>query len=118
MGLGINKDLEPLARRVKRMGGTVEITRRNHVRWVLPDGTVLRTGLTMHDTTARQRIRAIESALSRGDAAALSQLVQLGDDGKYVIVDARSLKPVRNANGYSSTFGTEAAARRHMRNAS
>lgn len=28
MGLGINKDLEPLARRVKKLGGAVEITRR------------------------------------------------------------------------------------------
>ena len=66
MGLGINKDLGPLARRVKRMGGTVEITRSNHVRWVPPDGTVPRTGLTMSGTTARQRIRAIEPALGRG----------------------------------------------------
>lgn len=115
MGLGINKDLEPLARRVKKMGGVVEITRSNHVKWVLPDGTVLRTGLTMHDTTARQRMRAIESALIRGDAAALSQPVQLGTDRKYVIVDTRTNEPVRNINGHSSRFGTKAAARRELR---
>jgi hypothetical protein len=67
LGLGINKDLEPLARRVKKLGGAVEITRSNHVRWVLPDGTVLRTGLTMHDTTSRQRMRAIESSCRPGN---------------------------------------------------
>jgi hypothetical protein len=115
MSLGINKDLEPLARRVRRMGGVVEITRSNHVRWVLPDGTVLRTGLTMHDTTARQRMRAIESALSRGEAAAMSELVQMGSDGKKVSVDARTNETVRNANGHSSRSGTKALASRQMR---
>jgi hypothetical protein len=115
MGLGINKDLEPLARRVKRMGGAVEITRSNHVRWVLPDGTVLRTGLTMHDSTARQRMRAIESALRRGEATALSHSVQTGGDGKYVIVETRTNGLVRNTNGHSSRFGTKAVARHRMR---
>jgi hypothetical protein len=53
VGLGINKDLEPLVREVRRRGGSVEVTGSNHVRWSLgewrfrkfevhgPDGPVL-----------------------------------------------------------------------------
>lgn len=62
--LGINKDLEPLARKVRRAGGRVEITRSNHVRWTMPSGHTLRTGLTMSGPTARARQRAIEAELS------------------------------------------------------
>ena len=61
--LGINKDLEPLARRVRRAGGHVEITRSNHVRWSMPSCRVIRTGLTMSGSTARVKQRAIESEL-------------------------------------------------------
>ncbi len=64
MGLGINKDLEPLARRVRRSGGSVDVTRSNHVRWTLPDGQVIRTGLTMRDSNAHRRLREIEKALT------------------------------------------------------
>ena len=73
MSLGINKDLEPLARRWRRAGGTVCVTRRNHVLWLLPDGTKERTGLTMSNATAKWRGRALERALKRfesGDVAA------------------------------------------------
>ena len=66
--LGINKDLEPLARRVRRAGGRVEITRSNHVLWSMPSGRILRTGLTMSGQTARVRQRAIESELEGGRA--------------------------------------------------
>jgi hypothetical protein len=64
MALGINKDLEPLARRVRRTGGTVIINRRNHVVWTLADGRVIRTGLTMSGTTAHLKRREIVKALT------------------------------------------------------
>lgn len=63
-GLGINKDLEPLVRRVRRMGGRVEVNRRNHVVWTLPDGTCVRSGLTMSGPTARHKQVEIERALA------------------------------------------------------
>ncbi len=63
MSLGINKDLEPLVRKVRRAGGTVVITRRNHVLWTLPGGRLIRTGLTMSRTTSHQKRREIEKAL-------------------------------------------------------
>lgn len=65
MNLGINKHLEPLARRVRRDGGSVVITRRNHVVWTISDGQVIRTGLTMNRTTAHHKRREIERALDR-----------------------------------------------------
>lgn len=64
-GLGINKDLEPLARRVRRLGGSVEINRRNHVVWLLPDGARYRTGLTMSGSTAHRKQMEIQHALER-----------------------------------------------------
>ena len=63
MSLGINKDLEPLARRVRRGGGSVSITRRNHVKWIMPSGKTIRTGLTMSSRTARVKKREIEREL-------------------------------------------------------
>jgi len=64
MGLGINKDLEPLVRRVRKAGGDVEVTPSTHVRWSMPDGTVLHSGLTMNPRTARVKQRQIEKALA------------------------------------------------------
>jgi hypothetical protein len=64
MALGINKDLEPLARRVRRGGGCVYVTRRNHVVWMLPDGSTIRSGLTMSGSTAHLKRRQIEKALN------------------------------------------------------
>lgn len=63
MGIGINKDLEPLVREVRRAGGSVEVTKSTHVRWTLPDGQVLRTGLTMGSGNAQTVRRNIERAL-------------------------------------------------------
>ncbi len=63
MSLGINKDLEPLVRKIRRSGGTVIITRRNHVVWTLPGGSLIRTGLTMNRTTSHLKRREIEKAL-------------------------------------------------------
>lgn len=62
--LGINKDLEPLARRFRKAGGTVAITRSNHVRWTTPDGRIIRTGLTMSRATARAKYREIQRVLA------------------------------------------------------
>jgi hypothetical protein len=42
----------------------VDVTRSNHVRWTLPDGQVIRTGLTMRDSNAHRRLREIEKALT------------------------------------------------------
>lgn len=113
-GLGINKDLEPLVRRVRREGGTVEVTASTHVRWTMPDGQVLTTGLTMNSRSARRAQRAIEAALDRPDANAApgAQEPAHGFDveptatGKYVLVHAQSREPVCNANGYPRTFST------------
>lgn len=70
MGLGINKDLEPLVRRARRERWEVAVTRSNHVRWTGPDGTVLRSGLTMSSSTAHTFQRRLRRNL---DAAHLSQ---------------------------------------------
>jgi hypothetical protein len=65
VSLGINKDLESMARRWRRAGGTVKITRRNHVVWAMPPrGTAVRSRLTMHNTTAHQVRRRLERCLS------------------------------------------------------
>lgn len=66
MALGINKDLEPLARLVRRSGGAVTITKRNHVVWKMPEGQVIRTGLTMSGSTAHRKHREILKALGTG----------------------------------------------------
>ena len=63
MALGINKDLEPLARLARRKGWDITITRRNHVRWTSPDGHVLRSGLTMSSLTARNFQRKLAKVL-------------------------------------------------------
>ncbi len=63
MALGINKDLEPMARLARRQGWDVAITARNHVRWTSPDGHVLYSGLTMSSTTARTFQRKLAKVL-------------------------------------------------------
>lgn len=63
--LGINKDLEQLARKVRKAGGHVRITRRNHVAWQMPDGTRILTGLTMSSHTAHLKRQVIQKALTR-----------------------------------------------------
>lgn len=37
-GLGANKDIEKLARKARKQGWTVEITRGNHLRFIPPGG--------------------------------------------------------------------------------
>lgn len=64
MSLGINKDLEPLARIVRRSGGAVSIRRSNHVKWTMPNGRVIWTGLTMSSRTAQRKRIEIRRALN------------------------------------------------------
>lgn len=114
-GLGINKDLEPLVRRVRREGGTVEVTAATHVRWTLPDGSVLTSGLTMNSRSARRAQRDIEDALDRcssqGRKALERQFTVTPDGrGKYLVVDGHTGEPLRNANGFPRTFSTHGAA--------
>lgn len=114
MGLGINKDLEPLVRAVRRMGGTVEITASNHVKWTMPDGAVIRTGLTMNSRSARQAQRQVEKAL---EARATTTPTPVEHSwrpvqevrGKYHLLDEHG-QPMRNAAGFARTFSTLAAA--------
>lgn len=116
-GLGINKDLEPLVRAVRRAGGSVEVTASTHVRWTMPDGTTIHSGLTISGATARVKQRELERALAEFTLATTSDAVSARPyridthaRGKYVIVDARTGEPLCNGNGYIRTFGTRAAA--------
>ena len=115
MGLGINKDLEPLVRRVRKLGGSVEITGGTHVRWTMPSGQVIMTGLTMRDTTARGCQRRIEAALEGARPARARREVRPNDAGKFIIVDLDSGEAVLNGNGYVRTFGSRAAAVTYLR---
>lgn len=115
MGLGINKDLEPLVRRVRKLGGSVEITGGTHVRWVMPSGEVIMTGLTMRDTTARNCQRRIEAALDGVVPARPLREVRPNGGGKFVVVDLDSGEALRNGNGFVRTFGSRASAVTFMR---
>jgi hypothetical protein len=115
MGIGINKDLEPLVRRVCREGGTVEITGSTHVKWTLPDGTVRRTGLTMHDTTAHRLVREIEAALDGPSAGSTDRYDVRRLGSKFVVLDLATGTPVTNRNGYPQTFGSRGAALQALR---
>jgi hypothetical protein len=120
MGLGISKDLEPLVRAWRRLGGTVEVTGSNHVKWTMPDGSVLRTGLTMNSRSARQAQRDIERALAASHPAGAPSRVAppmvvaawrpVPDGrGKFHLVDQQG-EPLRSAAGFPRTFSTRAAA--------
>lgn len=61
--LGTDPELENLARKIRRAGGSVEITSRTHVVWTLPDGTVLRSGLTMNKRSVRNLVRDLRRGL-------------------------------------------------------
>jgi hypothetical protein len=113
VGLGINKDLEPLARAVQRRGGTVTITGSNHVRWTLGDWTYM-TGLTMSSTSAHACRRVIERHLTGLDAPAKTHVV-VGPNARGKFEIHRTDGPVRNGNGYPRTFGTRGAAHRAAR---
>jgi hypothetical protein len=71
--IGINKELKPLVRQVQRAGGKVEVTRSVHVRWTMPDGAVIRTGLTMSPGRARNALRDISRALAAADPSEVSR---------------------------------------------
>ena len=110
MGLGINKDLEPLVREVRRRGGTVEITGSNHVRWTLGEWRV-RTGLTMSAASAQTARRAIETHLAALDAPSRAFAVAGPNArGKYEVHGPAG--PVTNAGGYPRAFGDRDTARR------
>ena len=110
MGLGINKDLEPLVREVRRRGGTVEITGSNHVRWTLGEWRV-RTGLTMSAASAQTARRAIETHLAALDAPSRAFAVAGPNArGKYEVHGPAG--PVTNAGGYPRVFGDRDTARR------
>lgn len=61
--LGTDPDLERLARQVRKAGGRVEVTHRTHVLWTLPDGTELRSGLTMSRRSIRNLTRDLRRRL-------------------------------------------------------
>ena len=62
-GLGMPKDLEKLARELRRLGWVVEVTRGNHVRWANPaTGFVTFTGLTPSSDAARRAMRTLRKA--------------------------------------------------------
>ena len=114
MGLGINKDLEPLARQFRKAGGTVEVRKSTHVRWTLPDGTWFQTGLTMSSASeliARRRVTAaLAEMTASGDDVPVWELRPDGK-GKFWLVDADG-NPQLNASGFPRTFSTQTAARR------
>lgn len=131
MGLGINKDLEPLVRGVRRAGGSVEITNSTHVRWTLPDGTVIRSGLTMQGERAQRARREIEKSLgierhpkpkranrskqesSKRESAGSSApgtLARVEPAGKKFRVIGPDGEPLRNAQGFPRTFSSAEAA--------
>lgn len=110
MGLGINKDLEPLVREVRRRGGTVEVTGSNHVRWELGDWR-FRTGLTMSSASTQAARRDIEAHLAALDAPeVLYAVAGPNDRGKYEVHGPGG--PVTNGGGYPRAFADRDTARR------
>ena len=110
MGLGTNKDLEPLVREVRRRGGTVEITGANHVRWVLGEWR-FRTGLTMSSAGAQAARRDIEAHLAALDAPDLPFAV-VGPNGRGRFEVHGPDGPVINSGGYPRAFADRGTARR------
>ncbi len=113
MGLGINKDLEPLARALQRRGGTVTVTGSNHVRWALGDWIYM-TGLTMSSSSAHSCRRVIERHLASLDLPVQRHVV-VGPTarGKFEVHGTDG--PIRNGNGFPRTYSTRDAARRAAR---
>jgi hypothetical protein len=116
MGLGINKDLEPLARQFRKAGGTVEVRKSTHVRWTKPDGTWFQTGLTMNSASemlARRRITQALAEMSTTDDDTPPTPPywepQPDGKGKYWLVDPHG-NPQLNANGFPRTFSSAAVA--------
>jgi|GEM_PF-2124816 len=120
MGLGINKDLEPLARQFRKAGGTVEVRKSTHVRWTMPDGTWFQTGLTMNSASelvARRRVTAALAAMAAADQQPPTPSPwepHPDGKGKFWLVDTDG-NPQLNASGFPRTFSTETAAREAAR---
>ncbi|MCL2466597.1 MAG: hypothetical protein FWF02_00900 [Micrococcales bacterium] len=118
MGLGINKDLEPLVRQFRKAGGTVEVRKSTHVRWTMPDGTWFQTGLTMNsasELTARRRISSALAEMSPEPTDEDPPWQPTPDGkGKFWLVDAGG-NPQLNASGFPRTFSSETAARQAAR---
>jgi hypothetical protein len=115
-GLGINKDLEPIARAWRRAGGEVAVTGSNHVRWTRPDGTWLQTGLTMNARSSANAKRQLEHELAvlAGTATAAPRprvrwKPVTVSGGKWNLIDDDG-QPLLNAGGYPRTFGSRRAA--------
>ncbi len=62
--LGTDPDLEKLARQVRRAGGSVTFDGSNHLVWQLPNGQVVRTGLTMKRNNAHYKALKIRRAMA------------------------------------------------------
>src|SRR4051812_12464493 len=110
MGLGINKDLEPLAREVRRRGGIVEITGSNHVRWTLGQWQ-FRTGLTMSSASAQSARRRIQAQLAALDTPGLPFSVS-GPNARGKFEVHGPAGAVTNPGGYPRAFSDRDAARR------
>lgn len=113
MGLGINKDLEPLVRRARREGWIVEVTASTHVKWTDPTGQVHWTGLTMSSASAQQARRRLEAVLNGSDQRRFE--VRPGPSEKFWVYDLEAEAPVQNGNGYPRTFGDRATANKEAR---
>jgi hypothetical protein len=113
VGLGINKDLEPLARAVQRRGGVVTVTGNNHVRWMLGAWRYT-TGLTMSSSSAHACRRVIEKHLASLEAPVREHVVVGPNErGKFEVHGPDG--PICNGNGYPRTYGTRDVARRAAR---
>jgi hypothetical protein len=114
MALGINKDLEPLVRQLRRAGGSVEVTGSTHVRWRFPGGRIIVTGLTMSGSTAHRHKRQIQAALQGETPRRIRHDVRVSHRGKFVLVNLDTGEMIRNAKGFPRTFGTRAAAHAYL----
>lgn len=52
--LGANKDIEKLARKARKQGWTVEVTRGNHLKFTPPNGRPIFGGLTSCQTGVKK----------------------------------------------------------------
>lgn len=114
MGLGINKDLEPLARRLKRLGGDVEVTHATHVIWRFPDGSVIRSGLTMNSHTAEYKRRELQAMMDRMEHGEPEHEVRPAGS-KWHVVHKVTDQPITNGSGYPRTFSSQKEAEREVR---
>jgi hypothetical protein len=55
---GVSRDLLPMIRCAHERGWTVEMTSGGHLKWLGPDGQLVRSGKTLSDYRAVRNIRA------------------------------------------------------------